>query len=136
MVINCEECINWGNAENCPKGCDPDLHKELNPELNIKGKFNGVCNRSSCLDDYDVTWFNHRTRKFYCRSCAMLLNKENEVDSMRLLGKDLCEKISICSTCKGTGESPHSGGPCCMCDGKGYNVDPDDLGHKLYVHGK
>ncbi|UCV26761.1 hypothetical protein [Ferribacterium limneticum] len=56
-----------------------------------KGEFGGSCNRSACLAP-GANWYNHSTRKYYCRACAEWLNtdKFNKQDALDLWGHDLC----------------------------------------------
>lgn len=56
-----------------------------------KGEFNGRCNRSACLNQ-GANWYNHSTRKYYCKSCAHWLNIDefNKRDAMEIWGHDLC----------------------------------------------
>lgn len=54
-----------------------------------KGKQNGRCNVTSCQAP-GATWFNHSTRAWYCRPCAMAINRVNRVDAMRFYGHELC----------------------------------------------
>jgi len=58
----------------------------------VKGEFNGLCNRSACLSPNDVTWYNHSTRLYYCKSCAMHLNYVNHKDALDCFGHQLCTK--------------------------------------------
>lgn len=55
----------------------------------MKGKFGGNCNRTSCQKP-GATWFNHSTLMYYCEECAILINDCNRVESVELLGHDLC----------------------------------------------
>lgn len=89
-----------------------------------KGFHRGHCNRQSCLSPEDVVWFNHSTRKFYCKECAIELNEMNKKEAIEFYGHDICLQMDVCGTCKGSGESQH-GGPCCMCDGMGYQYTED-----------
>ena len=54
-----------------------------------KGKLDGACNRSACLKPA-ATWFNHSTRAYYCRRCALLLNDVNRDWAPAQYGHDLC----------------------------------------------
>lgn len=47
----------------------------------IKGKKNGLCNRTACQSPDGVIWFNDSTRAYYCRACADLINDANYVDN-------------------------------------------------------
>lgn len=59
-----------------------------------KGELGGHCNRSACLRP-GANWYNHSTRKHYCRACAEWLNadKFNRADAMQLWGHDLCTEV-------------------------------------------
>lgn len=56
-----------------------------------KGAFNQMCNRGVC-GCRDATYFNHSTRKYYCRHCAMRINMHNP-EFERLNDRPLCEQI-------------------------------------------
>lgn len=58
----------------------------------MKGEHNGICNITRCDNNKDITWFNHSTRKYYCPSCADMLNNDpyNQRDAQRLFGHSLC----------------------------------------------
>jgi len=69
-------------------------HLPVNTTINFpadKGEFEGHCNRSACLKP-GANWYNHGSRKYYCRACAEWLNtdKFNKADAMELWGHDLC----------------------------------------------
>jgi len=53
-----------------------------------KGEKNGKCNRSACLSEDDVTWYNSGTYKYYCCKCAELINDACIAD----VGYDLCKQ--------------------------------------------
>ncbi len=57
-----------------------------------KGDYNGSCNITRCQRPNSATWFNHSTRKYYCRSCAHTLNYDhfNRKDAMEMWGHLLC----------------------------------------------
>jgi hypothetical protein len=55
----------------------------------MKGDLNDECNRTVCHRS-PANWYNHSTRKHYCYECALILNRENERDAMRLFGHALC----------------------------------------------
>ena len=57
-----------------------------------KGDFRGSCNITRCQRPNSATWFNHSTRKYYCRSCAHDLNYDhfNRKDAMEMWGHLLC----------------------------------------------
>ena len=57
---------------------------------NKQGVKNGVCNRTICMSDKNVVFFNHSTRKYYCLECALLLNEANKHDAYRLYRHALC----------------------------------------------
>lgn len=63
----------------------------------LKGQKGGACNRTACQMPADqcpdgVRWFNHSTRKYYCRQCAWDLNDDafNKRDAQQIWGHDLC----------------------------------------------
>lgn len=60
----------------------------VNPEM-VKGAYLGLCNRRACLQP-GAEWFNHSTRKYYCHSCAKLLNEVNADWAIPEFGHDLC----------------------------------------------
>lgn len=55
----------------------------------MKGEYGQECNRTACKNPL-AFFYNHSTRKYYCEVCAVLLNKVNKTDAMRLFGHDLC----------------------------------------------
>ncbi len=59
------------------------------PDINLKGVFNGNCNRTACQKPH-ATYYNFSTQLYYCASCAHMINQMNKADSMRLYGHDLC----------------------------------------------
>lgn len=59
-----------------------------------KGTQNGECNRKSCSNKKAI-YYNLSTLKFYCESCANIINHENESDSHRLFGGLLCVIFDI-----------------------------------------
>jgi len=61
----------------------------------VKGELNGLCNVSACKSANWVEYYNHSTRKHYCKSCANKINVANHVDAMRLYGHELCTKVEI-----------------------------------------
>jgi len=67
----------------------------MSEEAKNKGELNGSCNITSCQKPNSATWYNHGTRKYYCKSCAMRLNNDefNKRDAMRMFGHDLCTEI-------------------------------------------
>jgi len=63
----------------------------------VKGLKGGLCNRTACQkpaeeDPDGIRWFNHSTRKYYCRGCAWELNTDpfNKRDAQQIWGHDLC----------------------------------------------
>ena len=56
------------------------------------GSYLGLCNRTACRAP-KANWYNHSTRKYYCFDCAIMLNRENFIDAMRLFGHDLCTEV-------------------------------------------
>ena len=57
-----------------------------------KGEFGGSCNITHCQRPNSATWFNHSTRKYYCRSCAHDLNYDsfNRREALEMWGHLLC----------------------------------------------
>jgi hypothetical protein len=57
-----------------------------------KGKYGGSCNITRCQRPNSATWYNHSTRKYYCRGCACELNYDrfNHRDAMEMWGHFLC----------------------------------------------
>lgn len=55
-----------------------------------KGDYKDICNITRC-DNENAEYFNHSTRRYYCKSCAFNLNNDpyNNRDAMRLFGHDL-----------------------------------------------
>lgn len=47
--------------------------KPVEPLPEDKGKLDGACNRSACLER-PATWWNESTRAHYCSTCARLIN--------------------------------------------------------------
>lgn len=48
----------------------------------LKGKKNGACNRSACLSEHNVIFFNKGTRLYYCDICAKRINEFHEEDPL------------------------------------------------------
>lgn len=59
----------------------------------MKGQYNQECNRSDCKNT-EAVYFNHSTKKYYCKYCAELLNEYNRKDAFEAYGHDLCIKVS------------------------------------------
>ena len=57
-----------------------------------KGIYGGACNITHCQRPQSAFWYNHSTRKYYCRACAADLNYDrfNYRDSMEMWGHFLC----------------------------------------------
>lgn len=53
-----------------------------------KGLKNGSCNHTCCQEP-PADYYNHSTRKWYCRPCAMVLNKVNH-ECLQIYGYELC----------------------------------------------
>jgi hypothetical protein len=60
---------------------------------NDKGMMAGSCNRTACQAPQSAFYYNKSTQKFYCASCAKLINDANRADAMRLYNSELCVKI-------------------------------------------
>lgn len=70
-----------------------ELDKPENPD---KGDRGGSCNRRVCQAP-DAWWFNRSTERFYCESCANLINgfPPTQRESMRLYGEPrLCVPVA------------------------------------------
>ena len=46
-----------------------------NPDPELKGVEGGNCNRTDCQGP-NAVWYNESTRKFYCRNCAITIQRE------------------------------------------------------------
>lgn len=64
-------------------------NEELSSFPRIKGAYTSKCNRTAC-ENMNAVYFNHSTLQYYCRECAVLINRHNHEDSMRLYGHQLC----------------------------------------------
>ena len=63
----------------------------------MKGDYKDQCNRTDCSNEPAI-YYNHSTRKYYCKECALLINKYNHKDAHAMFGHDLCtlgEHITI-----------------------------------------
>jgi len=60
--------------------------------MESKGEFNGKCNITRCETGIPATWYNHSTRLFYCKECAIRLNNDvfNKRYSLQNWDHDLC----------------------------------------------
>ena len=56
----------------------------------VKGLYKGFCNRTACQLPNSAIYFNHSTRKYYCRHCADEINSCNRIEAMLQFGHDLC----------------------------------------------
>ncbi len=54
----------------------------------MKGDYGDECNRMRC-ENNDAVFFNRSTLKYYCITCAIVLNKSNP-DAEELFGGPLC----------------------------------------------
>lgn len=61
----------------------------VRPIKDIKGDLGGECYRTACSNK-GANYYNHSTRKHYCKPCALLINDANRIDAMRLYGHELC----------------------------------------------
>ena len=77
----------------------------MSKTITDKGLFNGTCNLSSCTSGNPATWYNHGSLEYYCKGCAMRLNRDefNKREADRLWGHDLCTEGE-----HNSGESPES----------------------------
>ena len=57
-------------------------------ELDQKGGPGNECARTVCKNR-PATGYNRSTGLWYCRECAIILNRENKADAQRLFGGDL-----------------------------------------------
>jgi hypothetical protein len=46
-----------------------------NPDPKLKGIEGGNCNRTACQSPFAI-WYNESTRAFYCRHCAILIQRD------------------------------------------------------------
>lgn len=60
-----------------------------------KGVYGLTCNRSACTTKQPANWYNHSTRLYYCKSCAMMINDVNRADAHRLFGHELCTEGAV-----------------------------------------
>jgi hypothetical protein len=70
----------------------PGNHPHDAPNRKDKGHYGGSCNVTACQLPNSAVWFNHGTRKYYCETCAYVLNNDkfNKADAARMYGHDLC----------------------------------------------
>lgn len=59
----------------------------------MKGEYGEECNRTACSNNKAI-YFNHSTRKYYCKTCALMLNSANYWESQDMFGHNLCLKVS------------------------------------------
>ncbi len=59
------------------------------PTKNTQSK----CNTTRCSRTEGIVWWNHSTRAWYCRKCAVLINRANDADAQRLYGHALCTLV-------------------------------------------
>jgi hypothetical protein len=57
------------------------------PNRPDKGLEGGACNVTACQLPNSATWYNHSTQRWYCRTCAVELNRVNS-DFRQMFGKD------------------------------------------------
>ena len=55
-----------------------------------KGEYMGHCNRRACQKPGAI-WLNHSTQSFYCKTCALEINRWNPEG---LNGSPICEEIT------------------------------------------
>jgi hypothetical protein len=68
---------------------EPNVVERI-PEVKEKGIKGGNCNRRDCQKPGAV-YYNQSTRAYYCRECAIKINRLNREDALRLFGSpDLC----------------------------------------------
>ena len=70
----------------------PGNHPQDAPNREDKGVHGGSCNVTACQLPASAFWYNHSTRKYYCKTCADWLNNDkfNKADAARLFSHDLC----------------------------------------------
>lgn len=75
------------------KGNEAEVTVQDEFTASLKGVYMGNCNRSACFRP-GADWYNHGTSKYYCQSCAFMLNDDpfNKRDAMAMYGHDLCTK--------------------------------------------
>ena len=79
------------NSNYFGKDCDCTYHCEkCDPTWSKKGELEGRCNRAVCAKTEQVVFFNHSTRKHYCKACAITINEANKIDAFKLYSHDLC----------------------------------------------
>jgi hypothetical protein len=59
----------------------------------IKGEYNEECYRTDCKKSPAI-FYNHSTKMHYCTECAVLINRHNYADAMRLYGHELCTLVN------------------------------------------
>ena len=59
-----------------------------------KGTKGGRCNREDCQKQ-KATYYNHSTRFWYCKTCAMKINSLNKAEAVSMFGHDLCTKEGL-----------------------------------------
>lgn len=67
--------------------------KDLSGNLE-KGDYLAECYRTVCTSR-PADFFNHSTKKYYCGSCAHLINEANYSDAMKKYGHDLCTRLKV-----------------------------------------
>lgn len=63
-----------------------------NPLKSDKGLKFGSCNRTACQAP-GANYYNHTMHAYYCKECALLLNKINHTMAMDLYGHEMCMPV-------------------------------------------
>lgn len=76
-----------------------------------KGAYKGLCNFTACTSQRPATWWHFSNQKYYCPSCAAMLNHANRKDALALFGHELLIPVEP-PTLEGlTRYSPELGNP-------------------------
>lgn len=54
-----------------------DINFRAAPQIADKGKYLGKCNRTAC-PKRPANWYNPNMQSYYCSSCGLILNRENQ----------------------------------------------------------
>lgn len=65
------------NKEKAIKSIVSGEHTDFKLDLSKKGEKDGLCNRSSCLSDNKVIYWNKGSHAWYCERCADIINQSN-----------------------------------------------------------
>lgn len=92
-LCNCGSNIKYKKC--CLNKTNEIMIKEIEPNTEIKGIFNGNCNRTACQKPH-ATYYNFSTKVYYCASCADMINNANRADAIKLYGHELCIHQNKC----------------------------------------